>query len=97
MLLTLYDNLKMSILQIVGAYLFERSSQFWEAALARLQTAGQLAANGENLFDQLRMSYDGLDPEEREMFVDIACIYDGRAVDEAKAIWVGCVPAHHYR
>ena len=70
-----------------------RSSQFWEAALAELQTAGELAANGHNLFDQLRISLDGLNTRERDMFVDIACVYIERAVDDAKAVWVRC--AHH--
>ena len=78
------------ISQVMGAFLYKGSSQHWSDAAARLQRAGRLTVNGQNLFSQLRISYDGLDMEERQLFVDIACMFLGYTVREARLIWDRC-------
>ena len=55
----------------------------------RLQKAGSLQHDGENLFDILRVSYDILGVKEKQMFLDVACIMAGWPADRAKAIWAG--------
>jgi hypothetical protein len=73
----------------MGCLLAGKSAEQWEQAFRKLQRAGTLAANGRNLFTPLRISYDGLDDEQQEMFLDVACSMLGWPATAAKAIWEG--------
>ena len=72
---------------MLGALLAGRPRGCWEDTLNRLCTAGQLATAGENLFEELRVSCDGLAPQEQQMFLDVACLMLGRSPDFAKSVW----------
>ena len=71
----------------MGCLLAGEPAGQWMEAFGKLQKAGKLAANRINLFGQLRISYDGLDDEQKEMFLDVACSMLGWQATTAKAIW----------
>ena len=75
-------------MQVMGSRLKGKPTSIWEETLRKLQAAGILRADGDNLFEQLKVSYDGLDSdEEREMFLDAACLFLGGTAGVAKEIW----------
>ncbi|XP_039170318.1 disease resistance protein RUN1 [Eucalyptus grandis] len=59
-------------LDVLGSFLACRSSMQWKSALARLKECPE-----EKIFDRLRISYDGLQQKEKEIFLDIACFFKG--------------------
>ena len=77
----------MTYLQVVGSRLKGKPTVIWEETLRKLQAAGTLDAGGNNLFEQLKVSYDGLDKEEQELFLDVACLFDGEKAAFAKQMW----------
>ena len=72
-------------MQVVGSRLKGQPVTIWKETLGQLEAAGVLCADGSNLFEQLKISYDGLnDDEQREMFLDVACLFVGSELDFAK-------------
>ncbi|KAK2639901.1 hypothetical protein Ddye_027696 [Dipteronia dyeriana] len=59
------------VLKVLGSSLKGKSKQEWENALDNLQEI----VNSE-IFDILKTSYDGLKEKEKNLFLDIACLYD---------------------
>ena len=58
-------------LEVFGSFLYDkRNIKEWEDALQKLQ---QIRPS--NLQDVLKMSFDGLDEQEKEIFLDIACFF----------------------
>ena len=75
-------------MQVVGSRLKGQPTAIWRETLRKMQAAGTLRADGDNLFEQLKVSYDGLDDdEEREMFLDVACLFLEKTAGVAKAMW----------
>ncbi|KAL3726046.1 hypothetical protein ACJRO7_031003 [Eucalyptus globulus] len=60
-------------LEILGSFLCGREEPEWESALNKLAKSPNKTIN-----QVLRLSYDGLDDEEKEIFLDIACLFKGR-------------------
>ncbi|MED6151055.1 hypothetical protein PIB30_078656 [Stylosanthes scabra] len=59
-------------LDVLGSYLCNRSPGQWRSALAKLKSCPY-----PDIFKPLRISYDGLDSMEKEMFLDIAYFFKG--------------------
>ncbi|KAL3733908.1 hypothetical protein ACJRO7_023285, partial [Eucalyptus globulus] len=61
------------VIDVLGSFLDEENLLQWESALASLKECPE----GE-IFNRLRMSYDGLRQNEKEIFLDIACFFKGK-------------------
>ncbi|XP_038701585.1 disease resistance-like protein DSC1 isoform X1 [Tripterygium wilfordii] len=66
-------------LKILGSYLFGRSNEEQESALDKLERTPNM-----DVQKVLRISYDGLDNEEKNIFLNIACFFKGGYTDEVK-------------
>nr|XP_011470169.1 PREDICTED: TMV resistance protein N-like [Fragaria vesca subsp. vesca] len=55
-------------LKTLGSYLYQRSPDAWNSALAKLRSTPN-----KTIFDLLKVSYDGLDEMEKKIFLDITC------------------------
>nr|XP_029147256.1 TMV resistance protein N-like isoform X1 [Arachis hypogaea]XP_029147257.1 TMV resistance protein N-like isoform X1 [Arachis hypogaea]XP_029147258.1 TMV resistance protein N-like isoform X1 [Arachis hypogaea] len=67
--LTYANGLPLAI-KVLGSFLFGRSISEWRSALVRLRENPT-----KDIMDVLRISYDGLEDMEKEMFLDIACFF----------------------
>ncbi|XP_042504482.1 disease resistance protein RPV1-like isoform X4 [Macadamia integrifolia] len=72
-------------LEVLGSSLFSTEKSVWEDMLKKLQ---KIPNN--NIMKRLKISYDGLDDEEQQMFLDTACFFIGMDKDLACHIWDGC-------
>ncbi|WVZ04464.1 hypothetical protein V8G54_025270 [Vigna mungo] len=55
-------------IEVIGSSLFGRNVSQWKSAVARLKEI-----KNKNIMDVLRISFDQLDEEDKEIFLDIAC------------------------
>ncbi|KAF7849733.1 hypothetical protein BT93_L0338, partial [Corymbia citriodora subsp. variegata] len=65
-------------LEVLGSFLCGRREHLWQSTLDKLAKNPQKKIN-----DVLKVSYDGLEPHVKEIFLDIACFFNGK---EAKYI-----------
>ncbi|PRQ54507.1 putative TIR domain, P-loop containing nucleoside triphosphate hydrolase [Rosa chinensis] len=74
-------------LTILGSVIFChcKSKEDWEGELVKLKKFPN-----KKIQNVLRFSYDGLEENEREIFLDIACYHKGKYIDEAKRILDAC-------
>jgi hypothetical protein len=74
-------------LEVVGALLRgEDDLGHWEAQLNKISTTLP-----DDIKGRLKISYDGLDKEEKQIFLDMACFFIGEDCDTAVRIWDGSV------
>ncbi|XLR13535.1 hypothetical protein S83_041473 [Arachis hypogaea] len=67
--LTYASGLPLAI-RVLGSFLFGRNVSEWSSALVRLKENPT-----KDILDVLRISYDGLEEMEKEIFLDIACFF----------------------
>ncbi|KAF5468037.1 hypothetical protein F2P56_012227 [Juglans regia] len=73
-------------LEVLGSFLFQRSVDFWESAVSR-----SLKENPDRkIMDTLKISFDGLTEKEQNIFLDIACFYNGKDIYRVKSILESC-------
>ncbi|KAJ9554582.1 hypothetical protein OSB04_018627 [Centaurea solstitialis] len=72
-------------LKVLGSFLRDKDTSEWKSALARLREI----PNSE-VVEKLKISYDGLGPLEKELFLDIACFFRGVKKDVAMVILDAC-------
>ncbi|KAK2634331.1 hypothetical protein Ddye_029123 [Dipteronia dyeriana] len=72
-------------LKVLGCFLYSRSKGDWRSALNKLEKIPNM-----DIQNVLRISYDGLDDEEKEIFLDIACFFKGEDRDRVTTILDGC-------
>ncbi|KAL6316239.1 hypothetical protein AAG906_017786 [Vitis piasezkii] len=75
-------------LEILGSFLFNKSKLEWESTLQKLKRKPNM-----NVQNVLKISFDGLDEIEKEIFLDVACFFKGwnetdvtRLLDHAKIV-----------
>ncbi|KAI9079944.1 hypothetical protein K1719_038190 [Acacia pycnantha] len=72
-------------LTTLGSFLYSKTVKEWESALRKLETTANKDIQG-----VLRLSYDGLDDEEREIFLDIAFFLKGESMRYIMAVLQRC-------
>ena len=77
-------------LKVLGSALFGKSNEDWDSALTRLKKIPN-----QDICNVLRTSYDGLDPEEQNIFLDIACFFRGRCLRIVTNILNSCYASAH--
>ncbi|XP_057814294.2 disease resistance protein TAO1 isoform X2 [Cryptomeria japonica] len=72
-------------LKVLGAQLYgKKSRDYWKSQLNKI-----LRILPGEIKERLQVSYDALDEEEREMFLDVACFLTGEKKSKAVAVWDG--------
>ncbi|XP_023757836.1 disease resistance protein RUN1-like [Lactuca sativa] len=64
-------------LTVLGCFLCDKDINTWRSVLARLKKIPET-----DIVEKLKISYDGLKPVEKELFLDIACFFRRRYKDE---------------
>ncbi|XP_061995459.1 TMV resistance protein N-like [Rosa rugosa] len=72
-------------LVVLGSFLFGRSADEWESAIDRLKNTPH-----KHIVEVLRISFDGLDEKDKEIFLHIACFYKGKDKDRVTQILDYC-------
>lgn len=70
---------------ILGTFLCDKDTSEWICALARLEAIPEL-----EIVEKLKISYDGLKSQEKELFLDIACFFRGRSKNKTMEILDAC-------
>ncbi|KAF8035057.1 hypothetical protein BT93_C1169 [Corymbia citriodora subsp. variegata] len=69
-------------LEVMGSLLFCKNKEMWDAILEKLANAPHVDVQG-----KLKISYDELDEGEKEIFLDIACLFIGYDKDILIYFW----------
>eukprot|EP01018_Ginkgo_biloba_P036452 Gb_16271 [translate_table: standard] len=71
-------------LEIMGAHLYDKKDNkaFWDEAVTRIESFMD-----KDLYETLKISFNGLHEEERQIFLDIACFFIGEDKATAIEIW----------
>ncbi|CAN1156628.1 Disease resistance protein L6 [Linum perenne] len=72
-------------IKVVGSLLFQEEKDVWEEKLVRLQEMPEM-----EVFERLKISYDALEYEAKQIFLDIACFYVGTDKEIASYMWSDC-------
>ncbi|XP_031249156.1 disease resistance-like protein DSC1 isoform X2 [Pistacia vera] len=78
-------------LKVLASSLHKKSKRDWESALNKLKKI-----SNPKIHNILRISYDGLDREEQDIFLDIACFFEGEDSNHVTRILDGCYFSAHY-
>ncbi|KAK7286732.1 hypothetical protein RJT34_21943 [Clitoria ternatea] len=60
-------------LEIIGSCLYEKTKEEWECMLSKLNQTVEM--NNDLFYEIFRLSLDGLDDEEKRIFLDICCFF----------------------
>eukprot|EP00253_Pinus_taeda_P003375 PITA_03375 len=69
-------------LKVMGLLLYRKNLEYWKAQLRKFSKILP-----DDIQETLKISYDSLDEEERQIFLDIACFFIGRRKETAIRIW----------
>uniref|UniRef100_UPI001CB92975 TMV resistance protein N-like n=1 Tax=Erigeron canadensis TaxID=72917 RepID=UPI001CB92975 len=70
---------------VLGTFLHDKDKDEWLSTLARLKDHPEM-----DIVEKLKISYDGLKPVEKELFLDIACFNRGTKEGDAMEILDAC-------
>ncbi|KAL7589900.1 hypothetical protein Lser_V15G36306 [Lactuca serriola] len=70
---------------VLGSFLCDKNIHEWRSALARLKEIPNY-----DILEKLKVSFDGLAPIEKELFLDIACFFRWQKKDKAMEILDAC-------
>ncbi|CAM6037548.1 unnamed protein product [Sphagnum compactum] len=79
-------------LKVLGSFLYNtKELEIWEGALSKLKSGQSFTGGNDNeeLWNILRISYDHLDKEHQNMFLDIACFLGGLKINTICRVWSG--------
>ncbi|PON46059.1 TIR-NBS-LRR-like protein [Trema orientale] len=68
-------------LKVLGSHLYSKSKKEWASALNKLKVVPN-----KKILDVLKVSFDGLDHIQKEIFLDIACFFQGKSKDFVEKI-----------
>ena len=74
----------------MGSLLYERTILEWESELRKLKRIPNM-----EILHVLQISFDGLDCEQNEIFLDIACFFKGQDMDFVSRILDGYSGIRH--
>ncbi|CAI0413157.1 unnamed protein product [Linum tenue] len=69
-------------LEVVGSLLHREEKPIWEAKLKQLREVPE-----RDVLERLKISYDALEYEAKEIFLDIACLYIGKKKEKPFYLW----------
>ncbi|KAB2006478.1 hypothetical protein ES319_D11G348100v1 [Gossypium barbadense] len=72
-------------LEVLGSFLCGRDIIQWRSAIERLKQD-----SNKEILDTLRISFDGLEEREKNIFLDIACFFNGEEKDLVMKVLDGC-------
>ncbi|KAK1415898.1 hypothetical protein QVD17_31686 [Tagetes erecta] len=72
-------------LQILGSFLYDKDKEEWKSTLAKLKCIPNVKVT-----ERLKISYDGLEHDQKELFLDIACFLRRWELDEAMMVLDAC-------
>ncbi|KAL1075355.1 hypothetical protein V6Z11_D11G356500 [Gossypium hirsutum] len=72
-------------LEVLGSFFCGRDIIQWRSAIERLKQD-----SNKEILDTLRISFDGLDEREKNIFLDIACFFNGEEKDLVMKVLDGC-------
>ncbi|KAG8479664.1 hypothetical protein CXB51_029407 [Gossypium anomalum] len=72
-------------LEVLGSFLCGRDAAQWSSAIERLRRD-----SNKEILDKLRISFDGLEEREKNIFLDIACFFNGEKKDFVIKVLNGC-------
>ncbi|KAH9288997.1 hypothetical protein KI387_033114 [Taxus chinensis] len=71
-------------LKVIGGQLYTKSRDYWESQLHKVSRILP-----QDITKRLKTSYDALEKEEQDMFLDVACFFIGEKISLAIAVWDG--------
>ncbi|CAM6099609.1 unnamed protein product [Calypogeia fissa] len=85
------DGLPLALV-VMGGYLFEEEEiEVWNDVLKRFRTAENPdGTNKDGLFPIMKMSYNSLSLQEKEMFLDVAVCFNDKDLEPVKQAWRHC-------
>ncbi|XP_039165753.1 disease resistance protein RUN1-like [Eucalyptus grandis] len=83
-IVSLMGGLPLAI-EVVGSLLKRKNKAFWEEMLARLRKVPE-----KEIQEKLRISYDGLEEYQQQIFLDIACFFSNENKNDAIYMWADC-------
>ncbi|XP_056174321.1 disease resistance protein RPV1-like isoform X2 [Syzygium oleosum] len=72
-------------LEVIGSFLCGHNREFWQGTLKKLKEKPHLEVQ-----EKLRISYNSLNREERQIFLDIACFFIGLPLEFVSHMWDAC-------
>ncbi|KAJ8747312.1 hypothetical protein K2173_012960 [Erythroxylum novogranatense] len=72
-------------IKVLGSYVCGKGVKLWKDALNKLSKCPN-----QKIQSVLKLSYDGLDREEKAIFLHIACFFKCENIDEAKRVFSSC-------
>ncbi|GMI65801.1 hypothetical protein like AT5G36930 [Hibiscus trionum] len=72
-------------LEVLGSFLCGREAAQWKSAIKRLEKD-----SNKEILDRLRISFDGLEEREKNIFLDIACFFNGEEKAFVMKVFDGC-------
>ncbi|TYH46958.1 hypothetical protein ES332_D11G377100v1 [Gossypium tomentosum] len=72
-------------LEVFGSFLCGRDATQWRSAIERLKRD-----SNKKILDKLRISFEGLEEREKNIFLDIACFFNGEKKDFVIKVLNGC-------
>ncbi|GLJ30475.1 hypothetical protein SUGI_0603170 [Cryptomeria japonica] len=67
-------------LKILGAHLYGRDEYYWQLQLEKVKKI-----QPKDIMQRLKISFDGLDQEEKHIFIDIACLFNKKKKSNLKS------------
>ncbi|KAG6673432.1 hypothetical protein I3842_16G112200 [Carya illinoinensis] len=72
-------------LTVLGSALYNRNIEQWKSELEKYEISPH-----KDIYEILKISYDGLDDNEKDIFLDIACFFKGKSVEYVTKILDSC-------
>ncbi|KAJ8759314.1 hypothetical protein K2173_006834 [Erythroxylum novogranatense] len=72
-------------IKVLGSFVCGKEVDLWKGTLVKLSNC-----SNEKIHNVLKLSYDGLDREEKAIFLHIACFFKGQNINEVERVFTSC-------